>query len=290
MLTPDIITFDVPDARETGTTHLISCAQWGVAGRKPTLLCVHGLTRTGRDFDFLASALAQDFHILAPDMRGRGKSQWLVDASGYSNAAYLSDIAFILQSLGITQLHWLGTSMGGILGLMAANTSPGLIRSLILNDIGCLIPASGLQRIKDIAFMQTVFATRSEAETALQQRTASFGITEAAHWRHVYQYGLESVDTGWRFTYDPALFTAGFAPDAPITDINLWPLWPAITAIPVLLLRGAESDILSHATAMEMKEKHPHLTLAEFDAVGHAPALMNDKQIALIQRWMSAMV
>ncbi len=289
MLAPEILSFDVPDAVETGSTHFISCAQWGKAGEKPTLLCVHGLTRTGRDFDYVASALAKDFHVLAPDMRGRGKSQWLSDAAGYNNAAYLSDISFILQSLGVSELHWLGTSMGGILGLMAANTSPGLIRSLILNDIGCLIPAAGLERIKEIAHVATVFATKAEAEVALRMRMATFGIHALEHWQHAYAYGIEQVDAGWRFTYDPAIFAA-FSGDAPVQDVNLWPLWPAVAPMRVLLLRGMQSDLLTHETAVKMKEQHSHFTLAEIHGVGHAPALMDDKQIALIQQWMSAMV
>ncbi len=287
---PEIISFDVPDARQTGATHHISAAQWGKAGEKPTLLCVHGLTRTGRDFDFVAKALAADFHVLAPDMRGRGKSEWLSDAEGYSNPAYISDLAFILQSLGVAKLHWLGTSMGGIMALMAANSAPGLIQSLIMNDIGCVIPGSGLSRIREIATIPTVFATREEGEAAIRTRSAGFGITDAAHWQHVYAYGLEKVDAGWRFTYDPALFTAGFSPDAPVKDIELWPLWGAVKTIPVLLLRGADSDLLSAETAQAMKAAHPNLTLVEFAGAGHAPALMDPKQIAPIQQWMSAIV
>lgn len=289
-MAPELLSFDIPDASGTQVSHRIACAQWGTPGSKPTLLCVHGLTRNGRDFDFVASAMAERFHVLAPDMRGRGKSQWLGDASGYNNAAYLGDIAFILRALGVAQVHWLGTSMGGILALMAANGMPGLIQSLILNDIGCLIPASGLLRIKDIARVPTVFAERGQAEAGLRARCAGFGIYEEAHWQHLYAHGLEPVDGGWRFTYDPGIFTAGFAPDAPVADVSLWPLWQAVAAMPVLVLRGAVSDLLLHETAVEMQAKHTRLVLEELPGVGHAPALMEDKQIALIHRWMSANV
>ena len=290
MLAPELLIFDVPDARETGSTNAISVAQWGKPREKPTIICVHGLTRNGRDFDFVAQALAQDFHVLAPDMRGRGKSQRLSDPSGYSNPAYIADIAFILQSLGITQLHWLGTSMGGIMGLMAANSAPGLIQSMVLNDIGCLIPASGLGRINDIANIPTVFDTRALAEAALRQRSAGFGIADEAHWQHLYAHGLEQVNGRWRFTYDTGIFTAGFSPDTPVADVNLWPLWPALANIPVLLLRGADSDLLTHSTALEMQSNHPRLTLEEFDGVGHAPALLERTQIELVHRWASSMI
>jgi len=290
MLAPELIYFDIPDAGESADTHRIACAQWGKAGEKPTLLCVHGLTRNGRDFDYVADALAQDFHVLAPDVRGRGNSQWLGDTAGYSNPAYLSDIAFMLHALCITQVHWLGTSMGGILGMLAANATPGLIRSLILNDIGCLIPATGLLRVKELAHICTVFATRAEAEAALRMRTAGFVITQDAHWQHMYMYGLEQIDARWRFRYDPAIFTAGFSPDTPTADVSLWPLWPALAAMPILLLRGSKSDLLTHDTAIEMQAMHPKLTLHEIGGVGHAPALMDYKQIALIREWMSAMI
>lgn len=290
LIAPEIINFEVPDAQETGITHHISCVQWGEAGRKPTLLCAHGLTRNGRDFDFLASALAKDYHVLAPDMRGRGKSQWLAEASGYNNPAYISDIAFILQSLGVKELHWLGTSMGGIMALLAANTSPGLLQSLILNDIGCVIPASGLLRIRDIAKMKTVFDSREEAENAVRLRTVAFGISTERQWQHIFAHGLEEVDGQWRFTYDPAIFKAGFPENAPVVDVDLWGLWPAVAKIPVLLLRGELSDLLSHEVALAMKARHSQLTLAEIEGVGHAPSLMQDKEIALIQDWMSAMI
>jgi pimeloyl-ACP methyl ester carboxylesterase len=286
---PRLLAFDIPASDAGGASHRIACAEWGVAGDKPTVLCVHGLTRNGRDFDFVARALAADFHVLCPDMRGRGSSQWMTPAD-YANPAYLADIFFILKQVGISKLHWLGTSMGGILGLLAANSAPGLLQSLILNDIGCLIPASGLGRIKDIATIATVFGTRETAEAALRLRSATFGITEERHWQQLYTYGIEPVGDQWRFTYDPGIFTGGFAADAPVQDVELWPLWQAVTAMPMLLIRGALSDLLQADTAREMQARHPRLRLEEIAGVGHAPALMDDKQIALIHGWMSATV
>ncbi|MBY0407034.1 MAG: alpha/beta hydrolase [Rickettsiales bacterium] len=288
LIEPEILSFDVPAPQ--GGTHRIACAQWGKAGDKSTVLCVHGLTRTGRDFDYIASALAADFHVLAPDMPGRGKSEWLSDTSGYSNPSYVADVGFVLKQLGISKLHWLGTSMGGIMGLMAANAAPGLIQSMIINDVGCYIPATGLERIRDISRMPTQFETRQDAEGAYRLRCAGFGITEEIYWKHLYAHGLERVGDSWRFSYDPAIFTAGFALGSAMKDMDLWPMWEALQGMPVLLLRGMDSDLLLENTAQEMKAKHPRLTLVEFEGVGHAPPLLADKQIAPIREWMSAIL
>jgi pimeloyl-ACP methyl ester carboxylesterase len=288
LVAPEILSFDAP--AHGGGTHRISCAQWGKLGSKPTLICVHGLTRTGRDFDFFASALAADFHVLAPDMAGRGQSAWLADEGGYNNVAYMADITFIVQSMGIEKLHWVGTSMGGILGMLTANSAPGLIQSMVINDIGCIIPAAGLERIRDISRMPTQFATRADAEAAYRLRTAAFGITSDMHWKHLYEHGLARDGEGWRFTYDPKIFGAAYNLDAPMQDMNLWPLWEKVQEIPVLLIRGADSDLLLADTAQTMKAQHPNLTLLEFEGVGHAPPLLEPKQIAPIQQWMSAMV
>jgi pimeloyl-ACP methyl ester carboxylesterase len=290
MLEPEILYFDVPDGLDSTKKQRIACAQWGVAGEKPTLLCVHGLTRNGRDFDFVADALAKHFHVLAPDMRGRGQSAWAGDAASYNNVTYLTDIGFILLSLGVQKVHWLGTSMGGILAMMAASGTPNLIQSLILNDIGCFLPATGLQKIRDIATIATVFSSRDEAEEAVRMRCSGFGISEEVHWQHLYAHGLQRTEEGWRFAYDPAIFSVGYSADTPIADINLWGLFPGFSSIPTFLLRGMQSELLTHSTAVEMQEKHSKLTLHEFENVGHAPSLMDDKHVALIREWMSAIV
>lgn len=289
---PQRLDFTIPDAgpevEKAGGFHRIACMHWGDPAAPETVLCVHGLTRNGRDFDFLARALSREYRVLCPDMSGRGASQWLANPQGYNNAAYIADIQFMLVSLGITRVHWLGTSMGGIMGLMAANMRPGLITSLALNDIGCLIPAAGLHRIVDLADMQTRFSTYAEAEAAFRKRTATFGIRDETIWQQLLQFGIEKDDGGFRFTYDPALFKSGAFSKDNIADVSLWPLWEAVTKMPVLLVRGAESDLLTHATAVEMREKHPALTLHEIPGAGHAPTLMEDEQIALIREWMSA--
>lgn len=287
MLTPRLERFALPGANGAAG-HSLSCAFWGDAA-KPALLCVHGLTRNGRDFDYLAQDLAKDFHVICPDVPGRGKSAWLADAAQYQNPVYLADILQLLKLLNLPRVHWLGTSMGGILGLMAAAAAPGLLASLALNDIGCVIPGSGLVRIRESARLPKDFATREECEAAFRLRLATFGITEDAHWQHMLAYGIEQAGGRWRLAYDPAIFNA-MTGDAPIADVDLWPLWQAVQALPVLLLRGMESDILLGDTARAMQATHEQLTLVEFPGVGHAPALMADKEKAPIRQWMGALL
>lgn len=282
---PALLWFDVPAAGDASATHRVAAYRWGKS-TACTALCIHGLTRNGRDFDYLAQALAADCSVITIDMPGRGKSEWLKDPSGYTNTTYLGDIKFILDKLGITQLDWIGTSMGGILGMMAANAFPGLIKALVLNDIGCVIPASGLQRIKDIADMKTTFSSRTDAEAAFRLRTATFGIVDESHWQHLFQYGIEENGGRFRFTYDPAIFQAGFSKDTPTADLELWPMWEAVTKIPTLLIRGMQSDLLTHATALEMQKRHPDLILKEIENTGHAPALMADNQTSFIRDWL----
>ena len=281
---PERLTFDIPNVGLAGT-HRVICHAWGNPHASRTVLCVHGLTRNGRDFDFLAEALAQNYRVLCPDMPGRGGSEWLSDPAQYSYPTYIADIAFVLRSLHIKQVDWIGTSMGGIIAMMMAGAHPGLIRSLVLNDVGCLIPASGLKRILSYAGVRTNFPTRTEAEAALRERCAPFGITSEVEWQHLFAHSIEEVGGMFRLAYDPAIANT-FPKEKDIKDINLWPLWKNLSHIPILLMRGANSDILTHATAMEMKMRHPDFALQEIPATGHAPALMEISQITLIADWM----
>lgn len=284
---PALLSFDVPNIAQPQLTHRLACWQWGNPTAAETVLCVHGLTRNGRDFDEVATALSTRYRVLAPDMPGRGKSEWLIDPTGYNNPAYVAGILFILTQLRITQLHWIGTSMGGVLGMMAANTAPGLIRTLVLNDVGMLVPAAAVARILSYATAKTSFATRAEAEAALRLRCSTFGIPDEAHWQMLFEYSIEPHDGGFRLTCDPTIFSAGGPPEGqPVTDMNLWGLWPAVTAIPTLLIRGMESDLLPHEVAIQMQAAHPHFTLREIAGAGHAPALMAPEQVEMIRSWL----
>ncbi len=270
----------VSGGKETNKTALY---EWGSrTTSKGTVFCVHGLTRNGRDFDALASALCEDYRVIAIDMAGRGKSEWHINPVFYSYPAYVADISNVVSQLSLHDIHWVGTSMGGILGMMVANSFPGLIKTLTLNDVGCLIPAEGIKRISGYVGNATNFPSRAAAEAELRRRCAPYGIKIEDDWQHLFTHSIEVGDNkNFRLAYDPDI-AKGFA-DGEIKDVNLWGLWEAVKPIPTLLIRGNNSDLLTHQTALEMKNQHPNLTLLEVEGVGHAPALIDDGQIGAVK-------
>jgi pimeloyl-ACP methyl ester carboxylesterase len=268
--------------------HQIHAQIWNPASGN-AVLCMHGLTRNAHDFDFLAERLSQDYCVIALDMPGRGQSDAFSDKMHYHYGVYLADTLSALAQLGLSSVHWLGTSMGGIIGMMAANAAPQMIRSLTLNDIGCLIPAGGLSRILSYAGVHTRFATQDEAEQMMRRNCLPFGIPSDDHWQHLFKHGIVQDEEGFRFAYDPNI-TASFRGEKPTQDVNLWPLWEKVKPIPTLLLRGESSDILTHETALSMQAEHPKLHYETIKDCGHAPALMSEEQKSLIHHWISAQV
>jgi pimeloyl-ACP methyl ester carboxylesterase len=264
----------------------IATWHWGDECNPNVVLCIHGLTRNAHDFDFLASALAADFRVICPDMPGRGDSDNLTNPALYGYPVYMGIVQYLLQAFSLSRVHWVGTSMGGILGMMTAATAPNIFSSLILNDVGSLIPAAGLRRILSYAGVVTEFASRSEAEAALRKNCAPFGITEEAHWQHLFSHSLKDAGNGrWRFNYDPAI-AAAFPKGDAIADIDLSAFWAATANIPTLIVRGANSDILTREIAQAMQASRGNATLHEVPNTGHAPMLMNVAETSLIRKWL----
>lgn len=284
-MAPDSLFLDVPFAPEP---HRLTYYRWGNPKAAQTVICVHGLTRNGRDFDFLAEALAEHYQVIAPDMPGRGESDWLATPALYNYQTYLFDLQCLVYALELPNVHWVGTSMGGILGMMMSGAMPGLLTSLVLNDVGCVVAKQGLKRILSYAGIKMHFASRAEAEAALKNVCAPFGITEEKHWQHLFAHSLyETEDGKAHLAYDPAIATGvAVADPSLVQDVNLWPLWETVKPIPTLLIRGETSDILTRETALEMKNTHPRLTLHEIKGAGHAPALMDAAQITTIKEWL----
>ncbi len=288
LIEPRVISIDVP-VFGRNTTHKMAIYEWGnIHSPKGTVFCVHGLTRNGRDFDVLASDISMDYHVYSVDMAGRGRSEYHSDPAHYNYAEYVSDIEYIINSLSINNINWVGTSMGGIIGMMVANSFPKLLKTLILNDIGCLVPKEGLKRIISYVGINSNFTSRIDAENELQNRCSAYGIKNYEHWQNLFRHGIiENPDGSFSLAYDSGISKNLSNPDKEIEDANLWPLWEAIKPIPTLILRGNESDILRHDTAIEMQKTHPNCTLLEIDNVGHAPALMNDYEIVAIKKFLS---
>jgi pimeloyl-ACP methyl ester carboxylesterase len=287
LIEPRTTFFDVPLAGAEGT-HKMAVYEWGnKEGAAETVFCGHGLTRNGRDFDVLASALAKNYRVLSVDMAGRGKSEWYNDPAQYNYGSYAADINYLVTQLKLASVHWIGTSMGGILGMILAASSPKLFRTLTLNDIGCMVPASGLNRIVKYVAL-TDFKTRALAEDELRTRCAPYGIKNKEHWQNLFSHSIQETENGeFRLAYDAVIAkNLNANPGEPMQDVNLWPLWEAVKTIPTLLIRGAQSDLLTHQTAIEMEKSHPEFSLLEIDGVGHAPALMDEVQIRAIKRWL----
>jgi len=267
-----------------GGFHRITYADWGAPGND-TLLCVHGLTRNGRDFDRLAGALEDSFRVVCPDVVGRGRSDWLADPVGYANPYYVSDMVTLLARLGAETVDWIGTSMGGIMGMLAASMPGTPIRRLVLNDVGAFIPQAALARIGDYVGKDPHFNDIAGVEDYFRTVHASFGDLMDGDWRHMAGHGARRHEEGgYRLAYDPAIGNAFNG--APLPDVDLWAFWDAIQC-PVLVLRGAESDLLSAEIAEEMTRRGPEAALVEFEGCGHAPALMAPDQIAAVRDWLT---
>jgi pimeloyl-ACP methyl ester carboxylesterase len=259
----------------------VAYTEWdGPTGGAPTVICIHGLTRNGRDFDALAAALAATHRVVCPDMPGRGKSDWLAQPGDYGYPVYLSVAAALIARLDVEMVDWIGTSMGGLIGMLLA-AQPGVpIRRLVMNDVGPLVAKEALERIASYVGQDPLFAGVAELEAYLRRVHAPFGPLSDAEWRHLARHSARSHEDGSvRLAYDPRI---GDAFKGELADVDLWTYWEQMR-VPTLVLRGAESDLLRADTAARMGER---ARVIEFAGVGHAPALMAPDQIREITAFL----
>jgi pimeloyl-ACP methyl ester carboxylesterase len=275
--------------------------QWGDASAARVVLCVHGLSRQGRDFDVLAQALCArsiaPIRVVCPDVVGRGQSDWLKDPMGYQVPNYAADMLALLAQLKPAALDWVGTSMGGLIGMMVCG-QPGLplpvqVRRLVLNDVGPVIQWQAIQRIGQYLGNTGRFDTVEQAADAMRMISTTFGPHTPAQWLDLSRPMLRPLSDGTgalTLHYDPAIAT----PFAGVTEESaaqgealLWQLYDAISA-QTLLLRGAQSDLLSRETALAMTRRGPKAHLVEFDGVGHAPTLVQPDQVAVVSDFLLA--
>ncbi len=250
----------------------------------PPVLCVHGLTRNKRDFDPVLATLKPHRRVIAVDVAGRGDSGNLADKSQYTNPVYAQQLIALLDQLKIDQVDWIGTSMGGLIGMIVAATAPTRIRRLLLNDIGPFIPKAAIARIAEYMTVDHSWPTIEAAEAHFRHHYAPFGLTTDAEWRHITEMSVRRQDGQYVRAYDPAMADA-FKSVTP-ADVILWPLWAEIRQ-PILLLRGAESDLLLRPTALGMVARGD-VALHEVAGVGHAPAFNTREQLDIVQRWVLA--
>ena len=259
--------------------------EWG-AQHPHTVVAWHGLARTARDMDAIAAHLSQHFRVICPDTIGRGLSQWSPDPATEYNLAFYARLALsLVDQLAITQMHWLGTSMGGAIGLLAAaGALRGRIQRLVMNDIGPTLPQPAIQRILAYAGHPQAFATVGELEQYFRTVYKPYGWLSDAQWRHLTESSTRRLPDG-RVTphYDPAMVQQ-FVHHP--NDHEQWEAWDSLT-LPVLCLRGETSDLLLPETAEAMRERGPRAVVVTIPGCGHAPALNTPEQFALVERFFS---
>ncbi len=291
-----------PDA-VTGSARRMAYWDWPSldTASRHTVVCVHGLSRQGRDFDTLARALQPGSRVVAVDVAGRGHSDWLADPMAYQVPTYVADLAALVLALRAespgTAIDWVGTSMGGLIG-MAIAAQPALApRRLVLNDVGPVIEWSALQRIAAYLGQDPSFASRQEAFEYLASISTGFGPHSPEQWAALSEPMLRQRDGQFQLHYDPAIALpvkalVNSADESAARrsvrdgEAQLWQLYDAI-GCETLLLRGADSDLLSPATAHEMTCRGPKARCVAFEGVGHAPTLIAADQVAAVREFLA---
>lgn len=263
-----------------GGLHRIAYTEWGLPDAARTAVCVHGLTGNGRDFDALAAALSEvGWRVVCPDIAGRGKSDWLPKPEHYAFPQYFADVTALIARLDVEQIDWIGTSMGGLMGMFFAAPAQSPLRCLVVNDIGPYIAKAPLQEIADYVGQNPIFKTYEEAEEYKRETHAGFGKLTDEQWKHLTRTSFAQGEEGWHLVYDPQIGEA-FRADLK-GEVDLWPVWDAISC-PTLVLRGAESELLTSQTAAGMRRRGPKAEVETIAGCGHAPALMDDEQIGVV--------
>jgi len=286
---------------ETGGQHRMAYWEWGDGAAPHLVVCVHGLSRQGRDFDTLAQALLErsprPLRVVCPDVAGRGRSEWLRNPMGYQVPQYAADMLALLAQLharaAIAAFDWVGTSMGGLIGMGVASLVPppvpGPVRRLVLNDVGPEIQWEAIERIGAYLGNTGRFATFEEAADAMWAISRSFGPHTREQWLALSRHMVRPLaDGGFTLHYDPAIavpFRTIDRESARQGQDALWQLYDRITA-PTLLTRGAESDLLRRDTALAMTQRGPRARLVEFPGVGHAPTFIAADQVDAVASFL----
>ena len=268
--------------------HRMAYHAWGNPGN-PVLMCVHGLTRRGSDFKTLALAMCKDYYVVCPDIVGRGDSDRLSNPMLYAVPQYVSDIATLVKKLGVSQVDWFGTSMGGLIGMVYAAMPNSPIRRMLINDVGPRIEPEAIKRLGSYVGQPFSFANREDALSRLNEICASFGEHTAQEWEIYNGPMLIQKEGKWIMHYDPDI-SVPFASVNPIMakagEMAMWHAFKQIH-IPMLIVRGGNSDLLSAATVAEMCKVNPYARSIEIPNVGHAPAFVKPEQIALAKEFFS---
>jgi len=265
--------------------HRIAYLEWGDPRNARVLVCVHGLSRCARDFDALAAALSDRYRVVCPDMAGRGDSGWLADPMRYVVPQYVSDMVTLVARLDVEGLHWVGTSMGGLVGMALAALNDSPVSKLVLNDSGPVVTRASLERIASYFGLAPTFPDLESAEQYVRAVSAPFGPHSDAEWRFLTEVVVRrNADGSYRMHYDPRIGEP-FRAHMPENDLELWPIYEAVRC-PTLVVRGALSDLLTRDTCDRMATCGPKAKVIEVEGVGHAPTLMHADQIGIVRGFL----
>ncbi len=275
--------------------HLMSYKEWGDENNPEILICAHGVTRVGDDFDVMAAALSDHYRVICPDVVGRGRSGRLLNPQLYTVPQYVSDMITLIARVSAhneaAKIDWFGTSMGGLIGMALASLPGNPVRKLVLNDIGPTLDPAALLRIGDYIGQELTFPDFDTAARFVREVSLSFGQHSDEQWRKLASDVLrQQADGQWARHYDMALaqpFRAATPASAKADEAALWACYDAIRC-PTLLVRGADSDLLSRETALDMAARGPKAKLVEIPNVGHAPTFIHDDQIAIARQFLIA--
>ena len=274
---------------DTKGLHRMAYWEWGDPSSTHVVVCAHGLSRQGRDFDLVARALLPQVRVACVDVVGRGRSDWLADPMGYLIPTYVADMVTLLARLDASTVDWVGTSLGGLIGIGVAALKGSPLRRMVLNDVGPTIDPAGLARIGSYVGRSTDFGSLAEAAAYIRSISATFGPHTPEQWLELARHQVhEDAHGRWIPRGDPSIsvpFKAITPEMAKMGEALTWAAYDAIT-IPTLLVRGAESDLLSKATALAMTQRGPRARLLEFEGVGHAPMFQQPDQVEAVRRFL----
>ena len=273
-----------------GNAYRLNYTEWGKEDASHILLCVHGLTRNGRDFDYLAMELANkhNYRVICPDIFGRGKSEYLPDPKLYNYENYKIAILALLKTLGLEKIDYLGSSMGGLIAMHMAQDNANLFNKLILNDIGTYLPKTALIRIARYINIFPKFRDLAHAKEHLKVKLANFGVKLEKNWDYLTLHSTRLNNDG-ELVLDYDLHVSdslSSLKNEEILDVDYSAFWPAVKSNKLLMLRGANSDLFREETAQFMLKSRDNATLIEFADTGHAPALMEKDQLDAVINWL----
>jgi pimeloyl-ACP methyl ester carboxylesterase len=265
--------------------HELHALDWGSRSSRRVIVCAHGYSGNARDFDYLARELAGGgARVICPDVAGRGESAWLTAPMEYHFGTFMADFRSLLTHLGVQEVEWVGTSMGGLLGMMIASQPGNPIKRLVMNDIGAYVPLDALQHIGRNLHAPEGFASMDEVEAHMRHTHREWGPLTDEQWKHFAIHGARKTGTGFRLHFDPQI--ARLAQPLPFSPgLFFWDSWYRVHC-PVMLLRGEHSEVFPASVASTMIDVKPQAELVEIPDAGHAPALMSAAEIAIVREFL----